>query len=413
MKNRNVLISGASVAGPALAYWLARYGFNPTVVELAPAPRGGGYAVDFRGRTHLTVLEQMGILSELRRLQTGGSPYRFIDEAGKEQASLPAEFAGGDVEVRRADLSAVLHSLTQETTEYLFNDSLAAITETAEGVHVTFERGEQRTFDLVVGADGLHSNVRRLAFGPEAHFNSFLGYYIARWDLANHLDVGRTALSYNVPGKLASIAGDHQDNTRASTFFVFASELLNYDRHDIEQQKQLLTDTFAGVGWEVPDLLDTLPDAPEFYFDSISRIDLEHWAKGRVVLVGDAAYGATVGGMGVGSAVVGTYVLAAELAAAGGDHRDAFARYEQRLRGYVKECQKGGRRTAQFLAPSTRAKIRLRNRMLNSRVVMSMLLKQSQKVSTSLDLSTYPAALHNQPRAAVARGTTGGSATHE
>jgi 2-polyprenyl-6-methoxyphenol hydroxylase-like FAD-dependent oxidoreductase len=402
MKNRNVLVSGASVAGPALAYWLGRYGFNPTVVEVAPSLRGGGYAVDFRGPTHLTVLERMGILSELRRLQTGGSPYRFVDEAGKEQASLPAEFAGGDVEVQRADLSRVLYNRTRDTTEYLFGDSIASMTETAEGINVTFERGGQRTFDLVVGADGLHSNVRRLILGPEAKFNSFLGYYIARWDLPNYLNVGRTALSYNVPGKLASIADNHKDNTRASTFFVFASEMLSYDRHDIRQQKQLLTDTFAGVGWEVPNLLDTLPDAREFYFDSISRIDLEHWAKGRVVLVGDAAYGATVGGMGVGSAVVGAYVLAGELAAADGDHRSAFARYEQQLRGYVKECQKGGRRTGQFLAPSTSARMRLRNRMLNSRVLMSILLKQTQKVSTNLKLSNYPAAAHNPPEAGAA-----------
>jgi 2-polyprenyl-6-methoxyphenol hydroxylase-like FAD-dependent oxidoreductase len=137
MKNPNVLISGASVAGPALAYWLGRYGFNPTVVELAPALRGGGYAVDFRGPTHLRVLERMGILEQLRELQTGGSPLRFIDETGRTLLHLPGEFAGGDVEVLRTDLSRILYEHSRNTTEYLFGDSIAAMTQTAGGVEVT------------------------------------------------------------------------------------------------------------------------------------------------------------------------------------------------------------------------------------------------------------------------------------
>src|SRR5437867_1154402 len=167
---KNVLISGASVAGPALAYWLGRYGFNPTVVEVAPALRGGGYAVDFRGPTHMTVLDRMGVLDELRRRQTGGSPMRFVDEAGRELLHLPGEFAGGDLEVLRSDLSRVLYEHSRDTTEYVFGDSITSLTETPGGVHVTFERGAPRTFDLVIGADGLHSNVRRLAFGPEDRY---------------------------------------------------------------------------------------------------------------------------------------------------------------------------------------------------------------------------------------------------
>jgi 2-polyprenyl-6-methoxyphenol hydroxylase-like FAD-dependent oxidoreductase len=145
MQNPNVLISGASVAGPALAYWLGRHGFNPTVVEVAPALRGGGYAVDFRGPAHLQVLERMGVLEELRRLQTGGSPLRFVDETGRTLLHLPGEFAGGDVEVLRTDLSRVLYEHSRDTTEYRFGDAIAAMTQTPGGVEVTFERGAERT----------------------------------------------------------------------------------------------------------------------------------------------------------------------------------------------------------------------------------------------------------------------------
>ena len=389
MKNRNVLISGASVAGPALAYWLGRYGFNPTVIEVAPALRGGGYAVDFRGPAHLTVLESMGILEQLRGLQTGGSPLRFVDETGRTLLHLPGEFAGGDVEVLRSDLSRVLYEHSRDTTEHLFGDSIAAMTQTAGGVEVTFERGAEGTFDLVVGADGLHSNVRGLTFGPESRSVSFLGYHLAGWDIPNYLDLGPESLMYNVPGKLASVSGDHRDPTRASTLFVFASPPLDYDRRDVEQQKKLLADAFAGIGWEVPTLLEALWDAPELYFDSISRVDLQPWSAGRVTLVGDAAAGATLGGMGTGTAVVAAYVLPGELAAAGGDHRTAFPRYEEAVRGYAQGTQKGGDRTGRFLAPRSVLGMQLRNRLLGNRVLLNMMLKAGQQVSGKINLKDY------------------------
>jgi 2-polyprenyl-6-methoxyphenol hydroxylase-like FAD-dependent oxidoreductase len=389
MRNRNVLISGASVAGPALAYWLGRYGFNPTVVEVAPALRGGGYAVDFRGPAHLQVLERMGVLEQLRRLQTGGSPLRFVDETGHTLLHLPAAFAGGDVEVLRTDLSRVLHEHSSDTTEYRFGDSIAAMTQTTDGVQVTFERGTKRTFDLVIGADGLHSNVRRLTFGPESQSVSFLGYYLAGWEVPNYLDLGRGSLMYNLPGKLASVGGDHRDPTKASTLFVFASPQLDYDRRDLQQQKQLVADAYAGVGWEVPTLLEGLWDAAELYFDSISRVDLVPWSSGRVTLVGDAACGATLGGMGTGTAVVAAYVLAGELASAGGDHRAAFAGYEQAVRDYAQGTQKGGDRTGKFLAPRTRLGMQLRNRLLGNRVLLNLILKAGQQVSGKITLKDY------------------------
>ncbi|MEV8020313.1 FAD-dependent monooxygenase [Streptomyces sp. NPDC086554] len=395
---KNVLISGAGIAGPALAYWLGRHGFRPTVVEPAPALRGGGQAVDFRGETHLTVLERMGVLDKLRRIQTGGSPMRFVDEQGRQLLHLPAEFAGGDVEVLRGDLSQVLYGQSLPHTEYVFGDSIVGLTETAEGVQVTFRHGAPREFDLVIGADGLHSNVRRIAFGPEESFVRHLGYYAATWQLPNYLGVGRGSVGYNTPGRFAAVGSDHRDTPKAGAFFVFASPQLTY-RSDPERQKALIADAFSGLGWEVPRLLDSLRQAPELYFDSISRADVDTWSRGRIALVGDAACGATIGGMGTGTGVVAAYVLAGELALADGDHRAAFTRYENRVRDYAQGCQKGGDRTGKFLAPATATGLRVRNALLSRRPLLNWMLRQGEKVST-LALPDYQAELGVSSRAA-------------
>ncbi|MFF8773029.1 FAD-dependent monooxygenase [Kitasatospora sp. NPDC015120] len=393
-----VLISGASIAGPALAHWLGRYGFETTVVELAPALRGGGQPVDFRGATHLGVLERMGVLDELRALGTGGSPMTFVDPRGRRLLHLPADFAGGDVEVPRGELAQVLHRHSLPHTEYLFGDSITALEQTPAGVRAAFRHGAPRTFDLVIGADGLHSNVRRLAFGPEERYVRHLGYYAATWQLPNYLDLPPGSVGLNVPGRLASVGADPRDPARAGAFLLFASPGLRYDRHDTAQQKALVREAFAGLGWEVPRLLESLEQAPELYFDSISRADVPAWSTGRIALLGDAACGATIGGMGTGTAVVAAYVLAGELARARGDHRTAFTRYERILRAYARGCQKGGDRTGPFLAPGTATGLRVRNGLLNRRWVLNRMLELGRRVS-SLDLPDYPAELSGARRA--------------
>ncbi|MEU9304417.1 FAD-dependent monooxygenase [Streptomyces sp. NPDC048269] len=390
---RTVLISGASIAGPALAYWLGRHGFRPTVVELSPALRPGGQAVDFRGETHLSVLQRMGVLEDLRRIQTGGSPMTFVDADGKQLLHLPAEFAGGDVEVLRGDLSRVLYEASLPFTEYVFGDSVSSLTETATGVDVTFLDSPPRTFDLVIGADGLHSHVRRLAFGPESDHVTHLGHYAATWTLPNDLDLrpGTGSIGYNAPGRLASVGASRTDPTRAGAFLVFASPELTYDRHDPEAHKAILKRAFAGLPWKVDHLLASLTNADDLYFDSISRADVPTWSTGRIALVGDAACGATIGGMGTGTGIVAAYVLAGELSRSPHDHRAAFTRYESLLRTYAQGCQKSGDRTGPFLAPSSKLGLRLRNGLLSRRRVLDWMLKAGADVTT-LSLPTYTTA---------------------
>lgn len=385
-----VLVSGAGVAGPALAYWLAHYGADATVVEIAPALRASGFAVDFRGPTHLGVLEKMGVLEELRAVQTHGGAMRSVDEHGELIFELPAEFAGGDIEVYRRDLSRVLYERGADRVEYLFGDAIAALTETADGVRVDFSRGASRTFDLVVGADGLHSAVRRLAFGPEQRYVRHLGYYLAGWDMPNDLGVDTTPRQYNVPGRMASVAADQQDPARAGAFVVFASPPLRHDWRELDQQKAAITDAFTGLGWHVPRLLDGLRQAPELYFDSISRVSAPNWVSGRVALLGDAAWGVTLGGMGVGTGLVGAYVLAGELAAAGGEHRAAFAAYERRMRPYAGRWQRGAS-PGKFLAPSTSLGLWTRNSLFRTRLVRKMLISSTKVLATDQALPDYPA----------------------
>ncbi|MEV6926635.1 FAD-dependent monooxygenase [Dactylosporangium sp. NPDC051485] len=379
MKNTTVLISGASIAGPALAFWLARYGCTVTVVERAPGLRSGGQAVDFKGETHRTVLAHMGILDDIRALQTGGQDQTIVDAAGRPLAVIPGEFTGGEIEIRRGELSRLLYERTAGDCEYRFGDTVTSLTDTPGGVHVTFANAAPRTFDLVIGADGIHSNVRRLAFGPEGDFVRHLGHYYALVELGADGD----PVMYNEPGRMVALGGP-----KAPAFFVFASPQLQYDRYDPQAQKDILRRAYRGAKWRVPELLARLDDATDVYLDSISRAEVPAYARGRVALLGDAAYGNTLGGFGTGLAVVGAYVLAGELRAAGGEHRTAFARYESLFRGYASISRKGS--AGPFLAPGNRARMAMRNWMFRSPWMLRQLLKATDKFATSIDLPQYP-----------------------
>jgi 2-polyprenyl-6-methoxyphenol hydroxylase-like FAD-dependent oxidoreductase len=394
LKGTRILISGAGVAGPALASWLARRGAEATVVEYASALRGSGFTVDFRGPTHLGVLDRTGVLDELRGLQTHGGAMRFVDSRGKEKFELPAEFAGGEVEVYRSDLSRVLYerSLAPDAggrVEYVFGDTITGLTETADAVHATFAKSADRTFDLVVGADGMHSAVRRLAFGPEEQFLRTLGYCLAGWDLPNELGLGGTPLQYNVPGRMAGAGANLLDPGQAKTLFIFKTEDVTLARAGLDRQKQALREAFGRLGWQVPALLKSLDEADEMYFDSIARVKVPGFTNGRIALLGDAAWGVTLGGMGVGTAIVGGYVLAGELACAHGDHRTAFAQYERRMSAYAGRWQKGAN-PGKFLAPGSRAGLWTRDTLFKRKAVRHMMVAGTKTLATDDALPDYP-----------------------
>jgi 2-polyprenyl-6-methoxyphenol hydroxylase-like FAD-dependent oxidoreductase len=399
--SKNILISGASVAGPALAYWLHRFGFNPTVVERSPELRGGGYAVDFRGAVHLGVLERMGILDEIRLHQTNLSALTYVDHEDRPLAKMPGEIFAGDVEILRGDLGRILYDATRHGTEYLFGDSVKTLEQNDDGVRVTFERSAPRTFDLVVGADGLHSNVRQLVFGDNSGVVKDLGLCVSTFSTTNFLDLDHAGLLYSTPGKTASIYSA-RDNTEAIAMLYFNTPALDYDHRDIRRQKEILAETFAGEGWHIPELLREMWQATDFYFDSTNQIHLERWSRGRVALIGDAGYAAGQGGNGTGNAVVAAYILAGELAAADGDDSAAFDRYELRLRDYVAGGQKQAAGAPAFLAPATWKKIRRRNRALKMLAYMpakGFMKYVSTRTATAIKLPDYRPAPSNDAHA--------------
>lgn len=389
---KNVLISGAGIAGPALAYWLTRHGFRPTVVERAPGPRTGGYAVDFRGEAHLEVLRRMGLLDKVQEASTRMGAMSYVNSKGRRTATIPADITGGDIEILRGDLAQILYDATKNDTDYLFDDTITAVSEEPEGVTVTFENAASRTFGLVVGADGLHSKVRQLVFAPEPAFVEETGLYCAVFTTTNDLNLDYTGLTYSTPGKLVAIYSARQ-NTEAKAMLWFGSPPLTYNRQDLRQQRAIVAEAFAGTGWETPRLLDAMWQAPDFYFDSISQVRLPRWSQNRCVLLGDAAYcPSPLSGMGNGLAVVGAYVLAGELASANGDHTSAFTNYESAMRDYAAGCQKLGQGVADWMVPRTR----FRRWFLNQNYKLlpylpwkGLIAKKARDVASAITLRTY------------------------
>ncbi|MFF9479864.1 FAD-dependent monooxygenase [Streptomyces sp. NPDC014733] len=336
----SVLISGASVAGLAAAHWLRRTGCAVTVVERAPGLRPGGQALDVRG-VALDVLERGGQLAEARAARTTMRGMSMLDGSGAEQwRSTEATWSAGrldspDIEIFRDDLTALLHRHAQDGVEYLFGDSATALEQDADEVRVDFLSGQRRTFDLVVGADGLHSTVRRLAFGPEERYVHHLGAHLGVFRSANILGLEDWQLWLR-EGNASLCVYPTRDNSELRTILGFRSAPLALDRHDTVAQQQLLTEKLGHLGGPAPRLLAAMREAPDFFFDAMAQIHMDRWSEGRVVLIGDAAHcPSPLSGQGSSLALSGAYVLADEVGRAGGDHRAAFAGYERRMRQFA------------------------------------------------------------------------------
>jgi len=363
-----VLISGAGVAGPTLAYWLRRYGMEVTVVEAAPRLRTGGYVVDFWG-AGFDVAEKMGILPEIQRLGYRVQEVWVVDRAGKKVAGFPVsvfnEVAGGRyVSLLRSDLAATIFAQMGDGVETIFGESVAALEETAEGVRVRLASGVEREFDVVVGADGLHSRVRELVFGPESRFEKYLGYKVAAFSVDGYQP--RNELRYmmftEVGQQLSrfSMRGD-----RTMFLMILADE--DPEMGDVAAQKALLRRRFAGHGWECDRILEAMDGATDFYFDRVSQIRMEAgWSRGRTTLIGDAASCVSLlAGQGSALAMIAAYLLAGELKRADGDYAAAFRRYEERFAPFVRGKQKAALRFAGSFAPRSKTQLWVRNRIFD------------------------------------------------
>ena len=355
MSNVRVLVPGASIGGPALAHWLSRRGAEVTVVEQAPGLRPGGQAVDARGVAK-EVIRRMGLDAEVRAACTDTAGAYTVDVDGKVLETYRADDNDGDgfiseIEILRGDLSQVLYDDTRDDVEYVFGDRIAELTQDPDGVDVTFAGGDRRRFDLVIGADGLHSALRAMVFGPHERFVRHLGRMIAFYTVPNEFGLDRWLIDYQESGTGRS-AGLRpiQDATRAMAMFSFLAADRDVDHRDVAAQKRLLREQSAGLGWLTPRILAHLDDTPDFYLDQVAQVVMDRWSSGRVGLLGDAAFSSSpLSGQGTGLALVGAYLLAGELAAAGWDPDAGFARYEAQMRSFVEANQEIGRLHARSL----------------------------------------------------------------
>jgi 2-polyprenyl-6-methoxyphenol hydroxylase-like FAD-dependent oxidoreductase len=359
MKQRAVLISGAGVAGPTLAYWLARAGFRPTVVERSEGQRSSGNPVDVRGEA-MDVADRMGVLPRLRAAATSVSGMALVSASGRRVGLIAVgKPDGSELEVPRADLAAVMGDAARERAEFMFGDSITALHQDDAGVDVTFATGAPRRFDLVVGADGLHSGVRRLLFGPASGYVRHLGMYVATVPLGYSAADPSTVLMYNLPGRSVSV---HPVNGNAMAAFIFRSPAIpGLDNRDVAACKQVVLDAYRGGGWELPRLLDRVGAADDLYFDSVSRVRLPAWSQGRIALLGDAASCMSLFGNGSSLAITGAATLARNLSAIPDDHEAGFRAYEAEHRVRVRPAQRGRLIAGALLVPSTRAGITARD----------------------------------------------------
>jgi 2-polyprenyl-6-methoxyphenol hydroxylase-like FAD-dependent oxidoreductase len=393
-KNRgSVLISGASIAGPALACWLDKFGFDVTVVERAPGPRKGGYAVDLRGPAMEVVL-RMGIVPRLSKSHINVEKVTFLDGHGKAAGVIRPQAASGgvagrDLEVPRTALMEAVLGAMGDGVKFIYNESISGIQHDQDKVHVTFKSGRQGDFDLVIGADGVKSNTRKLTIDPNSECLKYLGYCFVGFSIPNYLDIWNENVSWNIPG-MAAVLFSTNDRSQANAFMEFLTDHPPYERmrNDLDVRK-LFQEKFEGLGWETQNLLKHMEQADDMFYDGTTYVDLQKWSQGRIGLVGDAAYGPSFfTGQGASLSMVGAYVLAVELLKSK-DHTEAFANYEETMRPFVEMNRALIEPGIAFLHPRTQAEINSRNEEFNKPMMSVGEVGQEAHVSIQLPDHRY------------------------
>jgi 2-polyprenyl-6-methoxyphenol hydroxylase-like FAD-dependent oxidoreductase len=370
MSKKTLLISGAGIGGPALAFWLKAAGFEPTVIERNPRLRTDGYVIDFWGPAY-DIAERMGLTREINRLGYHMREMRIVGDRGERVSGFGInvlnELTGGRfVTLRRSDLSRLLVEKIKDQAEVIFGDEIVGLDENADDVRVQLKHSGERHFDLVIGADGLHSKVRGLVFGAQNQFEKYLGYLIAAFEVRGYRPRDEDVyVTYNAPGRMLGRVALHDDRTLF--LFVFAADPEKLHVVTPAAQKALLRERFGDGEWECRRILTELDHAEDLYFDRVSQIKMETWSQGHVALVGDAAFCVSLmAGQGSALAMTAAYVLAGELAKAAGRHDVAFARYQALLGDYVGSKQRGAERFSAAFAPKTRLGLFFRNQVVRA-----------------------------------------------
>ena len=389
----NVLISGAGIAGPTLAFWLGKCGFSPTLVESAPALRTSGYVIDFWGLGY-DIAEKMGLLPDIAGIGYHMQELRIVDDCGRRLSGFGVqvfrELTGGRyITLGRSDLSKLIYDRISRSCEIIFGDSITSLRQAHDEVHVEFEHGSKRRFDLVIGADGLHSRVRKLVFGPQDRYEKDLGYRVAAFETGGYRP--RNELVYTIhcaPGRQVGRFALHNDRTLFLFIFDSGGEPA---AHGVEAQKAILRKTFEGDGWELPRILEALDTCDDLYFDRVSQIRMDAWSHGRAALVGDAGFCVSLlAGQGSALAMTAAYVLAGELATSPGGPQGAFRRYEERLRPFIHAKQRAAEHFAEAFVPRTRLGVCFRNQVIKTfRVPAIARIAIGRDIRDQLELPRY------------------------
>lgn len=377
---KDILISGASIAGLTLAYWLHRYGYQVTVIEIAAAPREGGSPIDIKGAA-VEVVREMGIYASIERRKVTTEKVCFVNRYDRIVSSMDPALAddkiGEDIEIQREYLVDILYQKVKGAVNFIFENTITKIENNKEITTVHFEKGQPQPFHLLVGADGLHSTVRKLVFGKEEAYSRFYGMYAGVIDIELDENRKNSCILYNTPGKMAGV---YNFNDKANAILVFHSKKqLTYDHKNLEEQKEILNTAFSTANWKVPEILRKFNETGTLYFDAVAQIKMKKWSENRVVLVGDAAYCASfLTGRGASLAVLGAYTLAEAIRKAGRNYDTAFSNYENEFRPVANKAQSSIKAGALFLVPKTKMIMFLRNVLLKTIVPIMGIMRKSK-----------------------------------